>query len=253
MGYEVREYLLDKWGRKCAYCGKKDIPLQVEHIIPKTRGGSDRVSNLTLACNPCNQKKGNTDIEVFLKKDPELLKKIKANLKQPLKDAAAVNTTRRRLYDDLKEIGLPLETGTGSRTKFNRSTRHIPKTHWLDAACVGESTPENLKIDRVVPFSIKAMGHGVRQRCRTDKYGFPVRHAPKAKSFMGFQTGDLVKAVVPSGKAAGVHVGRVSIRFSPTFYLNGINHIHHKYMTILQHSDGYKYEFLPTAEKIAQS
>ena len=33
-GYEVREYLLEKWARTCAYCGKRNIPLQIEHIIP---------------------------------------------------------------------------------------------------------------------------------------------------------------------------------------------------------------------------
>ena len=49
-GYEVREYLLEKWKRKCAYCGKSGIPLQVEHIRQKSKQGSDRVSNLTLAC-----------------------------------------------------------------------------------------------------------------------------------------------------------------------------------------------------------
>ena len=46
-GYEVREYLLEKFGRKCAYCGAENVPLQVEHIVPKARGGSNRVSNLT--------------------------------------------------------------------------------------------------------------------------------------------------------------------------------------------------------------
>ena len=66
MGYEVREYLLEKWGRKCAYCGKKDVPLEIEHIIPKSRGDSDRVSNLTLSCHECNQKKGNRTAEEFL-------------------------------------------------------------------------------------------------------------------------------------------------------------------------------------------
>jgi 5-methylcytosine-specific restriction endonuclease McrA len=55
-GYEVREYLLEKWGRKCAYCGKTGVPLEIEHIVPKSRGGSNRVSNLTLACRECNQK-----------------------------------------------------------------------------------------------------------------------------------------------------------------------------------------------------
>ena len=52
-GYEVREYLLHKWGRKCAYCGTQNSPLEIEHILPKSRGGSDRVSNLTLSCRKC--------------------------------------------------------------------------------------------------------------------------------------------------------------------------------------------------------
>ena len=37
LGYEVREYLLEKWGRACGYCGQTDVPLQVEHIVPKVR------------------------------------------------------------------------------------------------------------------------------------------------------------------------------------------------------------------------
>jgi 5-methylcytosine-specific restriction endonuclease McrA len=40
-GYEVREYLLQKWGRKSAYCGAMNAPLQIEHIIPKSRGGNN--------------------------------------------------------------------------------------------------------------------------------------------------------------------------------------------------------------------
>ena len=40
MGYEIREYLLEKFNRKCVYCGKTDTPLEIEHIIPKSRGGS---------------------------------------------------------------------------------------------------------------------------------------------------------------------------------------------------------------------
>lgn len=56
-GYEVREYLLEKFGRKCAYCGKTDTALEIDHIIPKSRDGSNRVSNLTLACHTCNKKR----------------------------------------------------------------------------------------------------------------------------------------------------------------------------------------------------
>ncbi|MBE9145785.1 HNH endonuclease [Planktothrix mougeotii LEGE 06226] len=71
-GYEVREYLLQKWQRKCAYCGRENVPLQIEHIQPKTKGGSNRISNLCLACEKCNLKKGTQDIEKFLAQKPDI-------------------------------------------------------------------------------------------------------------------------------------------------------------------------------------
>lgn len=92
-GYEVREYLLNKWDRRCTYCSAENIPLQVEHIKPKAKGGTNRISNLCLACEKCNLKKGTQDVENFLAKKPELLKKILSQAKRPLKDASAVNST----------------------------------------------------------------------------------------------------------------------------------------------------------------
>ena len=47
-GYEIREYLLEKFNRQCAYCQIKDVSLQIDHIKARSCGGSDRVSNLCL-------------------------------------------------------------------------------------------------------------------------------------------------------------------------------------------------------------
>jgi 5-methylcytosine-specific restriction endonuclease McrA len=136
-GYEGSEYLLEKWGRRCAYCGAENVPLQVEHIVPRIKGGSNRVSNLTLACAKCNQKKDSQDLTEFLKNKPEQIRKIQAQAKAPLKGAAAVNSSRWALWNALKEFGLPLRTGSYGQAKYNRSQFNIPKTHALDAACVG--------------------------------------------------------------------------------------------------------------------
>jgi len=232
-GYEVREYLLEKWGRRCAYCGAENVPLEIEHIVPKSRGGSNRVSNLTLACRACNQAKGNRTAEEF--GYPE----VQARARIPLKDAAAVNATRWELYRRLTGFNIPIEVGTGGRTKYNRTRLGLPKAHWIDAACVGASTPDRLILPRQV-LQITAKGYGKRQRCGTDKYGFPIRHAPRAKRFMGYRTGDLVKALIPNGKHAGMHIGRVAIRFRPSFELNGFD-VHPKYLHLLQRADGYEY------------
>lgn len=243
-GFEVKEYLLAKWGRKCAYCSAENLPLEIEHIVAKSKGGSNRVTNLTLACRKCNETKGNLPVEQFLKKKPDLLSKILRQTKASLKDATAVNATRWELYRRLQSTGLPVEVGTGGRTKFNRKTRGIEKHHWTDAAPGGASTPERLLLQGVKPLKIVAKGHGTRQRCRPDKYGFPARHAPRAKFFMGFVTGDMVKADILSGKYAGKYTGRIAIRFRPSFMLllrEKRFDVHPKYLRTIQRADGYEY------------
>jgi 5-methylcytosine-specific restriction endonuclease McrA len=243
LGYEVREYLLNKWDRACSYCGKKDVPLQVEHIHPKAKGGTNRVSNLCLACEPCNLKKGTQDIKDFLSGKPDLLNRILSQAKRPLKDAAAVNSTRWALFNRLKDTGLPVSTGSGGLTKYNRTRLGLPKTHWLDAACVGET--ELLEVLTIKPLLIKAAGHGSRQMCGTNKYGFPTRHKSRVQIHQGFQTGDIVKAIVTAGKKVGNYVGRVLCRASGSFDVatssGRVTGIGHKYCKSIHQKDGYNY------------
>ncbi|WYL94151.1 MAG: RNA-guided endonuclease IscB [Gloeotrichia echinulata IR180] len=252
-GYETREYLLEKWGRQCAYCGVKDVSLQIEHIHPRAKGGSNSITNLTLSCEKCNTKKGTKDIKEFLstrgcanKKDPSRVEKILKQAKIPLADAAAINTTRYALLEVLKATGLPVETGSGGLTKFNRSQQKLDKTHWIDAACVGTSTPI-LNIKGIKPLLITANGHGTRQMAGTDKFGFPTRHRSNKQIHFGFQTGDIIKAVVTSGKKVGEYLGRVLCRATGSFDLatktGRISGISHKYCSAIHKKDGYSYAF----------
>ncbi|MEA5497824.1 RNA-guided endonuclease IscB [Limnoraphis robusta] len=244
-GYEVREYVLEKFNRQCVYCGAKDVPLEIEHVEPRSRGGSNRVSNLALACHPCNQAKGNQDVKDFLSGKADLLKRVLSQLKAPLKDATAVNATRWALFNALKARGLPVSTASGSQTKFNRTRLELPKTHYFDAACVGKT--EELMVLSGQPLLIKATGHGTRQMCRTDKFGFPCRYVPRFKFVQGFQTGDIVKAVVTTGKKVGTYLGRVAIRSSGSFNLTTatglVQGISYKYCKPLQKKDGYAYGY----------
>ena len=241
-GYEVREYLLEKFERKCVYCGAKGVPLQVEHVVPRALGGTDRVSNLALACEACNQAKGKQRIEDFLAGDQKLLKKIKAQLKAPLRDAAMMNATRWCLWRKLTELGLPVECGSGALTKFNRAQQGLAKEHWLDAACVGKSTPV-LRLRDVAPLFIKSYGRGSRQIWQTDAFGFPKRPRAKAKEKFGFRTGDWARAAVPKGKNKGVHIGRITTRQKPSFGVGRVDGIHPKRITLLQRNDGYEYSY----------
>ena len=244
-GYEAREYLLEEWGQRCAYCDSENVPLQIEHIVPRAIRVDNRVCNLALACEPCNQAKGTQDIRVFLAKKPELLKRILAQAKAPLKDASVVNVTRWQLYQRLLALGLPVECGSGGLTKFNRTIQGLPKEHWIDAACVGKSTPEKLKMHGIVPLLITAQAHGCRQMCNVDKRGFPCSKPKAAKKVKGFQTGDLVQALVTTGKKQGQYVGRVLVRASGSFDITTssgrVQGIHHRFCTPVQRSDGYRY------------
>lgn len=234
-GYEVREYLLEKFDRKCCYCGKTDIPLEIEHITPKSRGGSNRVSNLCLACRSCNQRKGNQTAAEF--GHPQ----VQAIAKKPLKDASAVNNVRWAIWRMFDSTGLPVEVGTGGQTKYNRTNQDYPKAHWIDAACVGQSGQSVKLFPEQEPLLIKAVGRQSRQMCRPDKYGFPRTGAKESRVVKGFQTGDIVRAVVPTGKKQGAHTGRVAVRSSGSFNVGTVQGIGWKYCKVLHRADGYFY------------
>ena len=234
-GYEIRQYLLEKWGRSCVYCDQKNTPLQIDHIIPKSKGGSNRIDNLTLACSSCNLKKGNLSVEAFTKK--------RIRSAPSLKGAAAVNSTRNALWDVLIAFPLPCEAGTGGQTKYNRHRFSIPKTHALDAACTG--VVHRLSNWNIPTQQILAKGRGSYKRTRCDRFGFPRGFLLRQKKVNGFQTGDQVTAEVPSGKKKGSYRGRVAIRASGNFNIQTdqgvVQGINVKYCHLVQRADGYHY------------
>lgn len=274
LGYEVREYLLLKWQHTCAYCDAVDVPLEIEHVHPKSRGGSDRVSNLALACHPCNETKGKQPLETFLAQDAgrrrraqahakawagsdpvrqkarrqwetSRLTRIHAQRKAPLKDAASMNATRWRLYDALKATGLPVEGGSGGRTKKQRIDHGLPKEHYYDALCVGPSTPSHWTCLASYVQVWAAKGRGTRQLCRTNPYGFPIAHRSRQKAHFGFQTGDRVHTHKPRGKDAGTWTGRVTVRADGRFVVTTADgkkiEVRHHQCRILQRQDGWQY------------
>ncbi|MFC0005679.1 RNA-guided endonuclease IscB [Micromonospora siamensis] len=242
-GYEVREYLLARRGRKCVYCGAVGVPLNIDHVVPRSRGGSDRVSNLTLACVPCNQAKGATPIDTFLADQPAVLARIRRQQKLPLRDTAAVSATRWALWRALVATGLSVQVATGGRTKWNRHRTDVPKSHTLDALHVGVLTTVRSYPGQVLVAT--ATGRGRYARTRADRYGFPRLRLPRIKTVCGFQTGDLVRAVVPTGKNIGKREGRVAVRTSGRFAIRTgqtlIQSVHHRYVHLLQRADGWAY------------
>lgn len=263
-GYEVKEYLLETFKRTCAYCGGagKDPILEIEHVVPNQPRtgpkGSNTISNLVIACQTCNTEKGNLQPQEWLthllkskrKLDQIRAKKLSVVLKQlkkPLREAAFMNATRWKLYQTLIHTGLPVECGTGARTKMQRLQFGLPKQHYFDALCAGSSLPNQLQIKTSYIQIWSAIGRGRRQMARVNKYGFPVTHRKNQKQHFGFQTGDLVSANVLKGKYQGQWTGRVAVRSSGYFDLKDATGkricqgISYKFCRMMQRHTGWQY------------
>lgn len=254
-GDEMREYLLNKGERKCAYCGVQNVPLQLEYIHPKSQGGSNRISHLCLACKKCKIKKGTQSIDQFLAKKPDVLKRILSQAKGHFKDAAAVNSTRWELFNRLQETGLPLITGSGGLTKFNRVRLNLPKTHWLDAACVGKvDSLEILTTQPPPPYPprelggrITAKGWGCRQMVQNDKYGFPGKNYRAKQKVKEWKRGDIVSVI--RGKFASITGKRIkTVRFKGNFDIrldtSIVISVSRNHLKAIHRQDGYDYAFV---------
>ncbi len=237
-GWEVRAYMLVKWNYRCAYCHRFSERFELDHIIPRSRHGSDRVSNLCLACHDCNATKGDRTAAEW--GHPE----VAAQAQAPLRDAAAVNATRFAICDALRTLGLPLRTWSGGRTRWNRDRFGMAKDHALDALCVGDLVGVHAGRDRTL--QIRATGRGGYQRTNVDASGFPRGYLTRQKQVQGYQTGDLVRAEVPSQfKTAGRYTGRVAVRSTGSFRVGKVDGINAKYCRLIQHADGYAYTLIP--------
>lgn len=177
-GYEVRSYVMEKFGYQCAVCrparhdpdakvlavSPERRTLQIAHAVLRSQGGTDRVSNLYLSCRSCVENRGNRTLEQWLKSKPEVLARLKSQIKRPLRQEAHVNATRWAMLAALQEFGLPVEATTSATAHYHRWRLQLPKLPWAHAACVGAHTPEVLTVARGSMLGIKAMGHGKRSR-----------------------------------------------------------------------------------------
>jgi 5-methylcytosine-specific restriction endonuclease McrA len=233
-GWEVRAYVLEKFHHACAYCHTSNVPLELDHVRPRSRDGSDRISNLVPACHPCNTTKGNWTATEW--GHPE----VEAQAKAPLKDAAAVNATRYALCEALRTLGLPLRTWSGGRTRWNRDHCGLPKDHALDALCIGDLAGVTTGTWRTLVITAK--GRGAYRRTNVNDAGFPVGYLMREKRVRGFATGDLVHAdVPPPRRTAGVHVGRVAVRRTGSFRVGQVDGINVAFCHLRQRADGYAY------------
>ena len=166
----LRTAVLARDGNKCVYCGKKN-KLELDHAVPKARNGPDRHDNLVTSCTPCNRKKDNSPLEVFLKRRPGKLREIQAKLGMPLASAAHMNIILPELLRQLRSQSWKVTEHAAATTAASRLICEIEKSHHGDAAVTG--CPTGLTHIPEGAISITATGRGNRQRIMPDKYGTP--------------------------------------------------------------------------------
>ena len=239
---KLRSFIFNRSGGKCVYCGNKAT--EIDHVIPKSNGGTNSSYNLVASCKTCNQMKSNLSLKDFGKLVGKDFSKLEP--KKLSKDAAIVQSARNYMVKEITKLVSDTTLHDAWLTKYNRDELGLPKEHYYDALSVGEIPSKfNFLTDKILLISAK--GRGSRQMCRVDKYGFP-RTSPKgSKSVKGFQTGDMVKAIVPKGLKQGEYLGKVAVRSSGKFDIQTktktIEGINHKYCHLIQRGDGYLYSY----------
>ena len=130
-GWEnVKMYVRARDNYTCQYCGEEHPgDLEVDHIVPRSRGGSNRPDNLVAACHECNREKGNQTVEEY--GHPE----VQDRVKQSLRAAAHVQAGKTATLERLAQVA-PVETTYGYVTKVDRQMMGLPKTHFYDAVAI---------------------------------------------------------------------------------------------------------------------
>lgn len=238
---KLRSFIFRRSNGKCVYCGAKAD--EIDHVVPRVNGGTNSTYNLVASCRSCNEKKSNLSLKAFGK----LMGKDYSHLepKKLPKDAAIVQSARNYMISEIAKL-VPDTTYDAWLTKYNRDELGLPKEHYYDALSVGEiPTKFNFITDKILVISAK--GRGSRQMCLMDKFGFPRTSAKASKSVKGFQTRDIVKAVVHTGSKQGEYLGRVVVRSRGQFNIqtnkNSTVDIGYKYCRLIQRGDGYSYNY----------
>lgn len=240
-GYKnVRDLLLETQD-KCYKCGedvkklkKLGIPLERDHCISRKHGGSDSSRNAMLICRECNLEKSKASEEVTKCKS--------------LTGMSAMNQIRYILPRRLEDFYPVVRSFDSYMTSRNREEfvckkeikdENKDKFHWIDASCIGPMEKIKSAVNSVL--EIKSRGHGTRQMCQTDKFGFPKQHRkPKGHDI---RTGDMVKVVDPKNNNYGRIFPVIGARADGCIKLTDKVSITHKKLTVLHHTDGYLYKW----------
>lgn len=114
-------------GYKCQCCGKKNCRLEVHHLLPRSRGGSDKLANLITLCTDCHHLAHSSEEQLLA-----FQKKFGKKAKETLNYATQMNILRSMLQKEYPNA----EITYGFITKDVRRVFGLEKSHMIDACCI---------------------------------------------------------------------------------------------------------------------
>lgn len=90
---------------KCRYCHAFDVPLTIDHVVPRALGGGDNPENLVTACKPCNDGKSSAapDAELVADVDRDALRWAAA-IKQAAEERAIAREADREILERFERM-----------------------------------------------------------------------------------------------------------------------------------------------------
>jgi len=249
-GYEVKQYLLTVNKHKCAYCGglSGDNILQVEHIHPHSKGGTDKVSNLTISCRVCNEAKGSLTLDQWervlrsspseisekrLRNIPTIRKQTK--LKKGFQYSALTQSYKNYLLSELRK-DFVVEVTFGAKTKYHRNQLGLPKSQINDALVIA-SGGKSFRMPKLYILEKQVKKRYPHDYISPPKKGQPIVKFKRRLEMFGFKLWDKVSCShAKLGDIVGYIQGRRSSGSFAIASLDGkqlIGGISYKKLTLL--------------------
>ena len=186
-------------------CGAKNVPLEKEHILPKAKGGTNRVSNLTVSCRECNIEKGNQHPDEI---DGNFGKRVQSALRAAKKPPQRCPSCQhyplenRRNFESDRVAGHlrhPVVKRNGIGNKQDCRKRITTTRHVLPVSPIPQF--------RQLVLAIHAVGYGHRRnlgdyQTKQKAPGFKSPYT-RIEHAGGFQKLDTVEMMVKKGKVVG--------------------------------------------------
>jgi len=170
----IKAYVRKRDDYTCQYCGQ-DLHgkrCEVDHIKPKSRGGTDVPDNMVASCEDCNKSKDNLTLDEWVKlleahpteinkKRLRRVPKIREQVKISLVGSAHVQSMKNALVKEISEH-FPVQETNGVTTKLMRESINLPKTHCNDAIAIALDTSKE-----IVPLDLMYRIKQVRKKNRS--------------------------------------------------------------------------------------